>query len=184
MTSSLSCESNGHGRIVHTFVAKGIMRRESVSTNPASWRKFLAVHSLASIAEGLSLTYLPIVVLAATGSTALTSLVVFLRTLPVLIGVIPAGSLADSGRRARTMQMGNSVGVLGATLLSVEAFLGTTNLSREQIREALTAVHPSASNYLIGNWTGQLDRFVNEMQVGDIVVMPLKSDGSLAIGTV
>ncbi|MFJ4159598.1 CBS domain-containing protein [Microbacterium testaceum] len=56
--------------------------------------------------------------------------------------------------------------------------------SREEIREGLTAVHPDESNQLIGNWTGQLDRFVNEMRIGDVVVMPLKSDRTLAIGTV
>lgn len=59
-----------------------------------------------------------------------------------------------------------------------------SGFSREEIRDALSAAHPGESNYLIGNWTGQLDRFVNEMRVGDIMVMPLKSDGTFAIGTI
>lgn len=59
-----------------------------------------------------------------------------------------------------------------------------SGFSREEIRDALSTAHPGESNYLIGNWTGQLDRFVNEMRVGDIMVMPLKSDGTFAIGTI
>lgn len=59
-----------------------------------------------------------------------------------------------------------------------------SGLSREEIRDALAVAHPDESNHLIGNWTGQLDRFVNEMRVGDILVMPLKSDGTFAIGII
>ncbi|ODT23719.1 CBS domain-containing protein [Microbacterium sp. SCN 69-37] len=89
--------------------------------------------------------------------------------------------MVRGGRKGQREQAALSA---GRALIGWSEVGDLTNLSREQIREALTAVHPSASNYLIGNWTGQLDRFVNEMQVGDIVVMPLKSDGALAIGTV
>ena len=89
--------------------------------------------------------------------------------------------MVRGGRKGQREQAALSA---GRALIGWSEVGDLTNLSREQIREALTTVHPSASNYLIGNWTGQLDRFVNEMQVGDIVVMPLKSDGSLAIGTV
>lgn len=70
------------------------------------------------------------------------------------------------------------------------ALIGWTELgslsekSREDIRLAVAATYPGESNHLIGNWTGQLDRFVNEMRDGDIVVMPLKADGLVAIGTI
>lgn len=72
----------------------------------------------------------------------------------------------------------------GKALIGWEDLGDLSGLSREEIRDALNDAYPDESNHLIGNWTGQLDRFVNEMRVGDIVVMPMKSDGMLAIGTI
>ncbi|WP_173019551.1 CBS domain-containing protein [Streptomyces alkaliphilus] len=55
--------------------------------------------------------------------------------------------------------------------------------SREDIRKAMDEAYPRESPYTIGNWTGQIHRFVNEIADGDLVVMPLKS-GVVNIGRV
>jgi restriction system protein len=47
--------------------------------------------------------------------------------------------------------------------------------TRDEIRGAVAAAYPDEGPYTIGNWTGQLYRFVHEIQPGDLVVLPLKS---------
>ncbi|MFJ4947578.1 CBS domain-containing protein [Streptomyces sp. NPDC088760] len=47
--------------------------------------------------------------------------------------------------------------------------------TREDIRAAVAAAYPEEGPYTVGNWTGQLYRFVHEIQPGDFVVLPLKS---------
>lgn len=89
--------------------------------------------------------------------------------------------MVRGGRQGQREQVALSE---GRALIGWSEVGDLSGLSREEIREALAAAHPDESNHLIGNWTGQLDRFVNEMRVGDIVVMPLKSDGTFAIGTI
>lgn len=57
--------------------------------------------------------------------------------------------------------------------------------SRESIRQALTAAYPKVSDKVIGNWTGQLLRFKEQIKVGDFVVMPLHTKpGRVAVGRV
>lgn len=56
--------------------------------------------------------------------------------------------------------------------------------NRDALRRALRDRYPDRSVYVIGNWTGQLWRFAHEIAEGDHVVMPLKSQGQLAIGEV
>lgn len=58
--------------------------------------------------------------------------------------------------------------------------------SREQVKEAIRAAYGSQiSGAVLGNWSGQLWRFRDVMQVGDVVVMPLKKTAdAVAIGTV
>jgi restriction system protein len=55
--------------------------------------------------------------------------------------------------------------------------------TREGIRAAVARGYPGQSNQVIGNWTGQLYRVREEIQDGDLVVLPLRSR-HLAIGTV
>ncbi|MFP8886242.1 MULTISPECIES: CBS domain-containing protein [Streptomyces] len=55
--------------------------------------------------------------------------------------------------------------------------------SRDDIRAAVAAAYPDEGPYTIGNWTGQLYRFLHEIQPGDLVALPLKS-GRVAIGRV
>ncbi|MGW0194268.1 hypothetical protein [Nonomuraea sp. NPDC003201] len=57
--------------------------------------------------------------------------------------------------------------------------------TRDELAEALRNAFPTASPNVIANWRGQLWRFANEIQLGDLVVMPLGSHpGHIAIGEV
>jgi restriction system protein len=47
--------------------------------------------------------------------------------------------------------------------------------TRDDIKAAVAAAYPDEGAYAVGNWTGQLYRFVHEIQPGDLVVLPLKS---------
>ncbi|WP_327115422.1 CBS domain-containing protein [Nocardia sp. NBC_01730] len=55
----------------------------------------------------------------------------------------------------------------------------------EDLVAGLQSAYPAAGRATIGNWAGQLWKFDTEIQVGDLVVMPLKRHpGSVAIGYV
>lgn len=57
--------------------------------------------------------------------------------------------------------------------------------SREGIRQALKATYPKVSDKVIGNWTGQLWRFKEQIKAGDLVVMPLHTrPGQVAVGRI
>ena len=57
--------------------------------------------------------------------------------------------------------------------------------SREGIRQVLRATYPEVSDKVIGNWTGQLWRFKEQMRAGDLVVMPLHTrPGQVAVGQI
>lgn len=57
--------------------------------------------------------------------------------------------------------------------------------TRDSIQRIIKRTYPGESNRLIGNWTGQLDRFVNQISIDDIIVMPLKTEeGQVVIGRV
>jgi restriction system protein len=57
--------------------------------------------------------------------------------------------------------------------------------SRERIRQALRARYPEVSDKVIGNWTGQLWRFKEQIEAGDSVVMPLHTKpGRVAVGRI
>ncbi|MFC5953567.1 CBS domain-containing protein [Streptomyces pratens] len=47
--------------------------------------------------------------------------------------------------------------------------------TRDDIKAAVAAAYPDEGPYTVGNWTGQLYRFVHEIRPGDLVVLPLKS---------
>ncbi|MBZ6132071.1 MULTISPECIES: CBS domain-containing protein [Streptomyces] len=59
----------------------------------------------------------------------------------------------------------------------------TDSATRDEVRAAVAAAYPDEGPYTIGNWTGQLYRFVREIQPGDLVVLPLKSS-RVAVGRV
>jgi restriction system protein len=51
--------------------------------------------------------------------------------------------------------------------------------SKEELRALIAATYPGSGTARIANWTGQLWRFLNEIDVGDYVVMPRKNRPSL-----
>lgn len=62
--------------------------------------------------------------------------------------------------------------------------LRTIGSSREEIKAALAPVYPDRKPQAIAGWAGILTRFRDEMQVGDIVVVPYKRDSTINIGVV
>lgn len=56
--------------------------------------------------------------------------------------------------------------------------------TRAELRAVIQATYPDRSNSVIGNWTGQLWRFITSIEVGDLLIVPLKNRDQLAIGTV
>ncbi|MFB6705329.1 CBS domain-containing protein [Streptomyces sp. NPDC056333] len=59
----------------------------------------------------------------------------------------------------------------------------STAATREDVKAAVETAYPDESAYTLGNWTGQLHRFRHEIEVGDLMVLPLRS-GLVAIGHV
>ncbi|GAV40238.1 CBS domain-containing protein [Streptomyces acidiscabies] len=51
----------------------------------------------------------------------------------------------------------------------------SSTVTREDVKSAVAAAYPDEGSYTIGNWTGQLHRFVHEIRPGDLVVLPLRS---------
>ncbi|MGW2307914.1 CBS domain-containing protein [Actinomadura luteofluorescens] len=73
--------------------------------------------------------------------------------------------------------------------LAIAGWAEAGDLSRcrtwAELTAALQRTYPEAGRNLIGNWTGQLWKFTTEIQEGDLVVMPLKTNqGFLAVGRV
>ena len=53
-----------------------------------------------------------------------------------------------------------------------------------EVQRLVAEAHPGAAKRRVGNWTGQLWAFAISMTEGDIVVMPCKTSGQIAIGRV
>jgi restriction system protein len=56
--------------------------------------------------------------------------------------------------------------------------------TKEELRALIARADPEGGKARIANWTGQLWRFRAVIEVGDHVVMPVKSRGTIAIGRV
>lgn len=56
--------------------------------------------------------------------------------------------------------------------------------SREALAELVSITYPDASKGRLANWVGQLWAFRERMQEGDLVVLPLKQQAAIAIGSV
>jgi restriction system protein len=87
-----------------------------------------------------------------------------------------------SGMRAWVVRAGENGDREQAALedgVLLVGWLGLDNLAdtvtRDDIRAAVAAAYPDEGPYTVGNWTGQLYRFVHEIHPGDLVVLPLKS---------
>ncbi len=55
---------------------------------------------------------------------------------------------------------------------------------RSELTEAMTQRHPDAKRRTIANWVSQVWPFAHEIQKGDLVVLPLKSQRAIQIGEV
>ena len=98
-------------------------------------------------------------------------------------GAEPAAWLVRGGERGERerMALGNGLVILGwEELGDISGYE-----SRESIRQALMATYPEVSNKVIGNWTGQLWRFKEQIKIGDFVAMPLHTrPGRVAVGRI
>ena len=57
-----------------------------------------------------------------------------------------------------------------------------SNTTKEDIREILQDADPDLGKHALGNNVGQLSRFVHEIEQGDLIVIPVKTTKTLAIG--
>ncbi|SFE61260.1 restriction system protein [Actinopolyspora alba] len=56
--------------------------------------------------------------------------------------------------------------------------------TKEQLREKLRESYPEQSKGTVSNWTGQLWRILSEIEIGDLVVLPMKTSSKVAIGKI
>ena len=63
-----------------------------------------------------------------------------------------------------------------------------TNLAklpdRTALTEELTSLHPDAKPKTVSNWVSQIWPFVTEMQKGDLVILPLKTQRAIQVGEI
>ncbi len=58
-----------------------------------------------------------------------------------------------------------------------------SNTTKEDIRQVLQDADPDLGKHALGNNVGQLYRFVHEIEQGDLIVIPIKTTNTLAIGS-
>ena len=56
--------------------------------------------------------------------------------------------------------------------------------TRDDLRELYELVYPSAKKMAVANEVGQIWRFINEIQKGDLVALPLKAQSAISIGKI
>ena len=59
-----------------------------------------------------------------------------------------------------------------------------SGLTRETLAKRIRTQFPDAGKGKVSNWTGQLSAFLDGFQVGDLVVLPLKTRPMIAIGRI
>lgn len=59
-----------------------------------------------------------------------------------------------------------------------------SGLTREDLAKRIRTQFPDAGKGKVSNWTGQLSAFLHGFQVGDLVVLPLKTRPMIAIGRI
>lgn len=85
-----------------------------------------------------------------------------------------------AGRHGEREQWCLTHGAAGGGWSEVDSLTSCT--SRDEVRALVDEAYPTESNGKRANWTGQLWALRN-IAVGDIVILPLKSSASIAIGT-
>jgi restriction system protein len=56
--------------------------------------------------------------------------------------------------------------------------------TKEELSELYNRIHPTAKKMEIANYVGQIWRFIHEIQKGDLVTLPLKTQSAIAIGKI
>jgi len=56
--------------------------------------------------------------------------------------------------------------------------------TREELSELYNRIYPTAKKREIANYVGQIWRFIHEIQKGDLVALPLKTQSAIAIGKI
>jgi restriction system protein len=87
-----------------------------------------------------------------------------------------------AGRSGEREDWALETGLAGGGFREVDDL--TACASREQVRTLVEASYPGKSKAFISNFTGQLWGLRERISDGDLVVMPMKSTGMLAIGTI
>lgn len=98
-------------------------------------------------------------------------------------GADPAAWLVRGGEKGERQELalGSGLVIAGWEGLGDISDCGT----REGIRQELKATYPGVSDKVIGNWTGQVWRFMKQISPGDLVVMPLKTrPGRVSVGRI
>ncbi|MFC0038791.1 hypothetical protein [Actinomadura rayongensis] len=95
---------------------------------------------------------------------------------------VPAAWLVRGGRRGERERVALADGlvIVGWNELGDMSRAAT----KEELRALIAQAYPGGGKARIANWTGQLWRFRAVIEVGDHVVMPVKSRGTIAIGRV
>ena len=102
---------------------------------------------------------------------------------PLSVDVRPNAWLVRGGERGERESRALTEGLVIAGWRELGSIEHCT--SREQVRLQLRQTYPDIGERIIGNWTGQLWRFKQQIEIGDLVVMPLKtSPGAVAIGRI
>lgn len=69
--------------------------------------------------------------------------------------------------------------------ISWNEFSDLSNIkSREELYQVYRTIYPDSNKNKAGNEVGQIWRFINDIQVGDLVALPLKTESSIAIGKI
>lgn len=72
----------------------------------------------------------------------------------------------------------------GYALIGWDDLPDMSDLEFDDLREILSNEYPGESNRTIGKWAGQAHAFVNDIEVGDVVALPLKNVPAVAVGRV
>ena len=95
---------------------------------------------------------------------------------------VPTAWLIRAGRQGEREEFAIENSVCGG------GWGGLPNLtavsSRLDLERILRGLSPDWSNHTVGNYVGQLWMLRNQVRVGDLVVMPLKTTSRIALGAV
>ncbi len=73
----------------------------------------------------------------------------------------------------------------GLTVIGWEELPDLSSIDcRGDIEELVRTTYPDASKGRLANWVGQLWAFRSRIEVGDLVVLPLKTQSAIAVGTI